>query len=368
MEKLKFNTSSAWIVLLLRIAASVVADECKGNDSDPSKVAYTITVSKSGQSNFTTVQDAVDSIPFNNDRWIRIHVMSSIYKERVEITRDKRCIVLEGQSSSNTTITNDLSNTTFVASADNFVMKNITIENTFRQGAAVALRAGGDKCSFWFCGFVGYQDTLWDASGRHYFYRCYIEGATDFIFGDGQSVYQNAHIRSSHPGFITAQAREFPDDAGGFVFIGGYVLGSGPTYLGRAWRPYSRVIFQKTYFADIIAPLGWNAWLYPGHDPSLCSTAPHFIADFLLRWFPPAPPSGDSPALIPNAVVQSTQYESRFIMAPARHYPGGHKLETMPKLTAEDWLLIGDSSWDVERIQINKLRDGSPSSHGNACI
>ncbi|GAB2218661.1 hypothetical protein Droror1_Dr00001887 [Drosera rotundifolia] len=114
--------------------------------------------------------------------------------------------------------------------------------------------------------FVGYQDTLWDANGRHYFYRCYIEGATDFISRDGQSVYQNALIRSSHPGFITAQAREFPDDAGGFVFIGGYVLGSGPTYLGRAWRPYSRVIFRKTYFADIIAPLGWNAWLYPGHE------------------------------------------------------------------------------------------------------
>ncbi|GAB2287274.1 hypothetical protein Dimus_021655 [Dionaea muscipula] len=140
------------------------------------------------------------------------------------------------------------------------------ISNSFKRGPAIAFRAGGDKFSLLFCGFVGYQDTIWDASGRHFFYSCYIEGATDFIFGDGRSVYQKAVINSSHPGYITAQAGEFPGDPGGFVFIGGYVLGMGPTYLGRAYRPYSRVVFRKTYFTDIIAPLGWNAWFNEGNE------------------------------------------------------------------------------------------------------
>lgn len=55
---------------------------------------------------------------------------------------------------------------------------------------AVALLAGGDKAYFHMCGFVGFQDTLCDERGRHYFHSCYIEGAIDFIFGYGQSIYE----------------------------------------------------------------------------------------------------------------------------------------------------------------------------------
>ena len=47
-----------------------------------------------------------------------------------------------------------------------------------------------DKASFYDCGFVGIQDTLTDLQGRHFFYNCYIEGAVDFIWGFGQSLYQ----------------------------------------------------------------------------------------------------------------------------------------------------------------------------------
>jgi len=34
------------------------------------------------------------------------------------------------------------------------------------------------------------QDTLWDCQGRHYFNSCTIEGAMDFIYGAGQSLYE----------------------------------------------------------------------------------------------------------------------------------------------------------------------------------
>ena len=47
-----------------------------------------------------------------------------------------------------------------------------------------------DKASFYECGFVGIQDTLTDLVGRHFFDGCYIEGAIDFIWGYGQSLYQ----------------------------------------------------------------------------------------------------------------------------------------------------------------------------------
>lgn len=59
-----------------------------------------------------------------------------------------------------------------------------------RVAPALAARIYGDKSAFYDCKFVGYQDTLWDVEGRHYFKNCVIEGAVDFIFGNGQSYYE----------------------------------------------------------------------------------------------------------------------------------------------------------------------------------
>lgn len=55
---------------------------------------------------------------------------------------------------------------------------------------APAAMVAADKVSFHGCGFVSLQDTLTDARGRHYFDSCYIEGAIDFIWSDGQSFYK----------------------------------------------------------------------------------------------------------------------------------------------------------------------------------
>jgi pectinesterase len=54
---------------------------------------------------------------------------------------------------------------------------------------AVALRISGDRAAFFNVGFYGAQDTLYDHKGRHYFYRCIIEGSIDFVFGNGRSFY-----------------------------------------------------------------------------------------------------------------------------------------------------------------------------------
>lgn len=56
-------------------------------------------------------------------------------------------------------------------------------------GQAVAMRISGDKAAFHDCHFIGYQDTLCDDRGRHFFKDCYIQGTVDFIFGNGKSLY-----------------------------------------------------------------------------------------------------------------------------------------------------------------------------------
>lgn len=55
---------------------------------------------------------------------------------------------------------------------------------------AVALRISGDKAMFYGVRILGTQDTLLDDSGSHYFYRSYIQGSVDFIFGRSRSLYR----------------------------------------------------------------------------------------------------------------------------------------------------------------------------------
>ena len=54
---------------------------------------------------------------------------------------------------------------------------------------ALAMRISGDKAAFYNCKFIGFQDTLCDDKGRHFFKDCYIQGTYDFIFGNGKSLY-----------------------------------------------------------------------------------------------------------------------------------------------------------------------------------
>ena len=60
--------ASIFIVLLLYFSISEALD-C---ELDNGKVAETITVDQSGKGDFKSVQNAVDSIPSNNNKWIHI--------------------------------------------------------------------------------------------------------------------------------------------------------------------------------------------------------------------------------------------------------------------------------------------------------
>jgi len=65
------------------------------------------------------------------------------------------------------------------------------LQNTFgNKGPAVAAIINGDKSAVFNCSFLGYQDSLFDAMGRHYYQNCYIQGEVDFIFGEAQSYFE----------------------------------------------------------------------------------------------------------------------------------------------------------------------------------
>ncbi|KAL3517128.1 hypothetical protein ACH5RR_024030 [Cinchona calisaya] len=252
-------------------------------------------VDRNGCCNFTTVQAAVDAVGVLSQKRTIIWINNGIYFEKVIIPKTKPNITFQGQGYTSTAIVwNDTANSshgTFYSGsvqvfAANFIAKNISFMNMApipspgAMGAqAVAIRIAGDQAAFWGCGFFGAQDTLHDDRGRHYFKECYIQGSIDFVFGNGKSFYENCQLTSiASPvaigarvinGAVTAHGRTSKDENSGFAFVNCSLGGTGRIWLGRAWRPFSTVVFAYTSMSDIIASEGWNDFNDPSRDQTV---------------------------------------------------------------------------------------------------
>ena len=74
------------------------------------------------------------------------------------------------------------------------------------------------------------------------------------------------HAIAQNTGAVTAQGRSSILEDTGFSFVNCKVTGSGALYLGRAWGPFSRVVFAYTYMDNIIIPKGWYNWGDPNRE------------------------------------------------------------------------------------------------------
>ncbi|KAK8527105.1 hypothetical protein V6N13_084976 [Hibiscus sabdariffa] len=253
-----------------------------------------IVVNKNGEADSVTVQGAIDMVPENNTRRVKIFILPGTYREKVTVPKSKPYISFVGNAGqmSNTIISwgdkasDKDSNGTCLGTyrsasvtilSDYFCATDITFENTVIQTPgepgmqAVALRISGDKAMFYKVKVVGTQDTLLDETGSHYFYQSHIRGSVDFIFGKSRSLYQDCVIESTavRSGAIAAHRRDSPNDDTGFSFVNCKINGTGRIYLGRAWGNYSRAVYSNCYFDNIINPAGWTDW----NDPSRQKTA-----------------------------------------------------------------------------------------------
>lgn len=245
-----------------------------------------ITVDQSGAGNYKTIQEAVNSVRDLGQERVKIHIKKGVYKEKVWIPSWKTNITLIGESAGGTVITNSdysgkpikgeidalglakhstYSSYTVLVQGNGIIMENLTIENTAgRVGQAVALHVEGDMVIVRNCRLLGNQDTLYTATAnsRQYYQNCYIEGTTDFIFGEAIVVFQSCHINSLTNSFITAAATR-PGHKFGYVFFDCRLTaapGVQKVYLGRPWRPYAKTVFIRTEMGDHILPEGWNPW------------------------------------------------------------------------------------------------------------
>ena len=239
-----------------------------------------IVVAQDGSGAFKTIKEAISSVPDSNSSTLVIYIKNGVYKEKLDIAKSKTNIILLGQDVNQTIITYDdyaskkdssgknigtFGSTSVYIYGDNITAENITFANSSGPvGQAVALSVGGDKVFFKNCRFLGFQDTIYTFgnTNRQYFYKCYIEGAVDFIFGAATALFEECEIFCKRGGYITAASTP-EGQKYGYVFLNCKITGSAPDksfYLGRPWRPNAKVVFIECDLPAMIKPEGWHNW------------------------------------------------------------------------------------------------------------
>ncbi len=265
-----------------------------------------IIVSKQGNANYSTIQEALDSIPYDSISPTTIYIKSGIYKEKLVV--DKANITFLGESSEDTIITyNDYAlmihedgekrgtfrTPTVHIDANDFTAKNISFENNSgpgkKVGQALALYVDGDRILFENCRFLASQDTLFTAplppssiekngfrgpkenapriNGRHFYKNCYIRGDVDFIFGSATAYFEQCEIfsqdiESEVKGYVTAASTPEGQEYG-YVFSKCRFTSNCPdksVYLGRPWRNYAKTILLECELGAHIKEEGWHDW------------------------------------------------------------------------------------------------------------
>lgn len=250
----------------------------------PTAKVYDVVVAKDGSGDFTSLQTAIDAIPLNNALPYLIFIKNGIYNEHIDIPVTKPNLRFIGQDRDKVVITDsrlcgedgDASTpvysvdpgATVVVKAENCYFENITFENSYgyqKQAGpqALAVYTNNDKMIFKNCWMRSYQDTYLTASKanfRGYLVDCNIQGAVDFIYGQGDFFFDKCTITCTRQsgGYIVA-----PNHADGTAW--GYVFSSctldGPagvlTYLGRPWHDAPKASFFNTIAKIGIYPVGW---------------------------------------------------------------------------------------------------------------
>ncbi|KAK0450389.1 pectin lyase-like protein [Desarmillaria tabescens] len=157
---------------------------------------------------------------------------------------------------------NDASGTVRVHGS-NVALYNVNIVNSLGEGVsdqAIALSVQATQFGGYGLKIIGYQDTLLANVGYEFIANSYIEGNTDFIFGQTASLWiTGSVIHTLGYGWITASGRS-SSDSNWYVIDSSEISGTGDAYLGRPWKNYARVVFQKSYLHSNVPAAGWSIW------------------------------------------------------------------------------------------------------------
>uniref|UniRef100_J3LYJ3 Pectinesterase n=1 Tax=Oryza brachyantha TaxID=4533 RepID=J3LYJ3_ORYBR len=242
-------------------------------------------VAKDGSGQFKSIQEAVNAMPKGHPGRYVIYVKTGLYDEIVMVPKDKVNIFMYGDGPKSSRVTGrksfadgitTMKTATFSIEAAGFICKNMGFHNTAgaERHQAGGLRVQGDLAAFYNCRFDAFQDTLYVHARRQFFRNCVISGTIDFIFGNSAAVFQNCLIITRRPmdnqqNSVTAHGRTDPNMKSGLVIQNCRLVPDQklfpdrfkiPSYLGRPWKEYSRLVIMESTIADFIKPEGYMPW------------------------------------------------------------------------------------------------------------
>ena len=183
---------------------------------------------------------------------------------------------------------------TLAVCADHVTMEDLSVVNDAlhpeTKGQEVALTVYADDFHMRNCRLTSTQDTLFlgplpgdlierydgflpdhlrrDMRCRQYFDNCLIEGTVDFIFGCGETLFDNCEIRSLYDvrevGYAAAPAHALGQTEGftfrNCRFTAEPAVRDGIIFLARPWRDYGLSRFENCTYGSHISPLGFDKW------------------------------------------------------------------------------------------------------------
>ena len=182
-----------------------------------------IIVAQDGSGQFTKIQDAINSVPAENNQNVLILIRNGVYHEKLFIT--KSFITLVGEDRDSTRIIyaqlrSQINRTpldmnwdwgTAVINIDtsvtDFTLANLTVHNNYGSlhhddGHQFAIRGGGTRILILNCNVLadgGDTLSLWNKkNGMYYHANCYFEGGVDFVCPRGWCYITDSKFFGRH--------------------------------------------------------------------------------------------------------------------------------------------------------------------------
>ena len=228
---------------------------------------------------YKTVQAAVNSVDKANTKRVVILVKEGDYNEHLVVSSPY--ISLIGEDSEKTRIYYDVNELAggdmdkrcavrIESTAHNFTAENLTFENTYNylgdgsksNESADALSSDADNASYINIRILGYQDTLCANKGTQYYYKCYIAGNVDFIYGnEPRALFNDCKLvfrynANKNSGYVCAP-KTSADAAYGLTFYKCQVLSEdgcsgNKYYLARPWGADAYITWIDCYIGKIL--------------------------------------------------------------------------------------------------------------------